>query len=44
MRFDVSLADGSLLKVAALDEPHRTLAVGAAVNLAYDPARVTVLP
>ncbi|MDP1751725.1 MAG: ABC transporter ATP-binding protein [Reyranella sp.] len=43
-RFDVRLVDGSLLKVAALDEPHRTLAPGAAVMLAYDPARVTVLP
>ncbi len=42
-RLDVRLADGSVLKVAVLDEPHRTLAPGAAVILAYDPVRVTVL-
>jgi ABC-type Fe3+/spermidine/putrescine transport system ATPase subunit len=43
-RFDVRLGDGSLLKVATLDEPHRALAPGAPVTLAYDPARITVLP
>jgi iron(III) transport system ATP-binding protein len=43
-RFDVRLADGSLLRVASLDEPQRPLAAGAHVTLAYDPARVTVLP
>lgn len=43
-RFDVKLADGVLIRVASLDEPHRTLAAGAQVTLAYDPARVTVLP
>lgn len=43
-RFDVQLADGALIRVASLDEPHRTLATGAHVTLAYDPARVTVLP
>ncbi len=43
-RFDVKLADGSLIRVASLDEPHRTLSTGAQVTLAYDPARVTVLP
>ncbi len=43
-RFDVRLADGVLIRVASLDEPHRTLAAGAQVTLAYDPARVTVLP
>ena len=43
-RFDVQLADGVLIRVASLDEPHRTLAAGAQVTLAYDPARVTVLP
>jgi len=43
-RFDVQLADGALIRVASLDEPHRTLAAGAQVTLAYDPARVTVLP
>jgi len=40
----VKLADGVLIRVASLDEPHRTLAAGAQVTLAYDPARVTVLP
>ena len=43
-RFDVRLADQSLLKVATLDEPHLTPAPGAEVTLAYDPARITVLP
>jgi ABC-type Fe3+/spermidine/putrescine transport system ATPase subunit len=43
-RFDVRLGDGALIRVAALDEPHRTLATGAQVTLAYDPARVTQLP
>jgi ABC-type Fe3+/spermidine/putrescine transport system ATPase subunit len=43
-RFDVRLADGSLLKVATLDAPHLTPAPGAEVTLAYDPARITVLP
>ncbi len=38
------LGDGALIQVAALDEPHRTLATGAQVTLAYDPARVTQLP
>jgi ABC-type Fe3+/spermidine/putrescine transport system ATPase subunit len=43
-RFDVRLADGSLLKVATLDQPHLTPSPGAEVMLAYDPARITVLP
>jgi ABC-type Fe3+/spermidine/putrescine transport system ATPase subunit len=43
-RLDVRLADNSVLRIAMLDEPHRTLAVGAEVRLAYDPARLTVLP
>ena len=43
-RFDVRLAGGALIRVASLDEPHRTLAIGAEVELAYDPARVTQLP
>ena len=43
-RFDVRLGDGALIRVAALDEPHRTLATGARVTLAYDPVRVTQLP
>ena len=42
-RLDVRLGDGTVLKVATLDEPQRQLAVGADVRLAFDPARVTVL-
>ena len=40
---DVLLADGTLVRAALLDDPGRTMAVGDAVTLAYDPARVTVL-
>lgn len=43
-RFDVRLGNGALIRVAALDEPYRTLATGAPVTLAYDPARMTQLP
>ena len=43
-RLDVRLADGTVLKAATLDEPQRQLVVGAAVTLAFDPARLTVLP
>jgi len=42
-RLDVRLADGMLVRAALLDDPGRTMAVGDAVTLAYDPARVTVL-
>ena len=42
-RLDVLLADGTLVRAALLDDPGRTMAVGDAVTLAYDPARVTVL-
>jgi hypothetical protein len=44
MRLDVTLADGTILKAAMLDAPHQHLQAGATVSLAYDPARVTVLP
>jgi ABC-type Fe3+/spermidine/putrescine transport system ATPase subunit len=43
-RLDVRLADGTLVRAALLDEPGRSMAAGDAVTLAYDPARVTVLP
>jgi ABC-type Fe3+/spermidine/putrescine transport system ATPase subunit len=44
MRLDVRLDDGTILKAAMLDVPERSLQAGAAVALAYDPARLTVLP
>jgi iron(III) transport system ATP-binding protein/putative spermidine/putrescine transport system ATP-binding protein len=44
MRLDVELADGTILKAAMLDAPHEHLQAGAEVTLAYDPARLTVLP
>lgn len=43
-RLDVRLGDGTVLKTATLDEPQRQLVVGADVTLAFDPARLTVLP
>jgi ABC-type Fe3+/spermidine/putrescine transport system ATPase subunit len=44
MRLDVKLADGTVVKAAMLDAPHQHLQSGATVALAYDPARLTVLP
>jgi iron(III) transport system ATP-binding protein len=43
-RLDVTLANGTLLRMATLDAPHHALAVGAVVSLAYDPARLVILP
>jgi ABC-type Fe3+/spermidine/putrescine transport system ATPase subunit len=43
-RLDVRLADGTLVRAALLDEPGRPMTAGEALTLAYDPARVTVLP
>ncbi len=43
-RLDVRLADGTIVRAALLDDPGRTMIAGEAVTLAYDPARVTVLP
>ena len=43
-RADIRLADGTMLRMATLDAPQLGLAVGDAVELAYDPARLTVLP
>jgi ABC-type Fe3+/spermidine/putrescine transport system ATPase subunit len=43
-RLDVTLANGTLLRMAALDAPHHALAVSAVVSLAYDPARLVILP
>src|SRR5882724_2130855 len=44
VRLDVRLDDGTVLKAALLDQPGQSLQAGAAVSLAYDPARLTVLP
>jgi len=44
VRLDVRLGDGTILKAAMLDAPEYQVQTGAAVTLAYDPARLTVLP
>ena len=43
-RLDVVLPNGTVLRMATLDQPHHALAVTATVALAYDPARLVVLP
>ena len=43
-RLDVTLSNGTLLRMATLDAPHHALAVTAVVSLAYDPARLVILP
>ncbi len=43
-RLDVQLANGTLLRMATLDAPHHALVVSAVVSLAYDPARLVMLP
>jgi len=43
-RIDVVLQNGTVLKMATLDQPHHALAVTARVALAYDPARLMILP
>jgi iron(III) transport system ATP-binding protein/putative spermidine/putrescine transport system ATP-binding protein len=43
-RLDVTLANGAVIKVATLDQPHQALAVGATVTLSYDPQRLVILP
>ena len=40
-RVETELADGTMLRVALLDEPLATLALGQPLTLAYDPRRVT---
>ena len=40
-RIETELADGTLFRVALLDRPRRTLAVGDTLMLAYEPSRVT---
>ena len=44
VRLDLRLGDGTVLKAAMLDAPEYQVQTGAAVTLAYDPARLTVLP
>jgi ABC-type Fe3+/spermidine/putrescine transport system ATPase subunit len=43
-RLDLRLANGTLLRMATLDAPQRTLRPGEALTLAFDSARLTVLP
>jgi ABC-type Fe3+/spermidine/putrescine transport system ATPase subunit len=43
-RLDVTLANGTMIRMATLDAPHRAVAVGEAVTLAYEHARLTVVP
>jgi ABC-type Fe3+/spermidine/putrescine transport system ATPase subunit len=43
-RIDVVLQGGAVLRMACLDQPHHALTVTAVVSLAYDPARLVVLP
>ena len=42
-RIEAQLAGGTMLRVALLDQPLETLAVGRMLRLAYDPRRVNVL-
>ncbi|WP_395714636.1 ABC transporter ATP-binding protein [Reyranella sp.] len=44
VRLDMALPDGTLVKAALLDQPGLALQAGASITLAYDPARLTVLP
>ena len=43
-RLDVTLANGTALRMATLDQPHHAMADGASVSLAYDPQRLVILP
>ena len=43
-RLDVALASGTVLRIALLDVPQRALQAGAAVTVAYDPARLVIVP
>ena len=42
VRLEIELADGTPLKIAALDDPRANALPGSRIVLAYDPARVTV--
>jgi ABC-type Fe3+/spermidine/putrescine transport system ATPase subunit len=43
-RLDLTLANGTPIKMATLDAPQYTLQVGGAVSIAYDPARLKIVP
>jgi ABC-type Fe3+/spermidine/putrescine transport system ATPase subunit len=43
-RLDLRLTSGDILRMATLDTPQRSVQVGEAATLAYDPARLTVIP
>jgi ABC-type Fe3+/spermidine/putrescine transport system ATPase subunit len=43
-RFDVALSNGTMLRMAVLDAPNRTVAPGDSVIVAYEHARLTVVP
>jgi iron(III) transport system ATP-binding protein/putative spermidine/putrescine transport system ATP-binding protein len=43
-RLDARLANGTLVRMATLDAPQRRVQPGDAVTLAYDPARLTIVP
>ena len=42
-RLDMRLANGTIVRMATLDTPQRSVRDGEAVTLAYDPARLTVV-
>jgi len=43
-RLDLTLANGAAIKMATLDAPQYLLQVGGAVSIAYDPARLKIVP
>ena len=43
-RVETRLADGTLVRLATLDEPHLPLQPNQSVTLVFDPARLTILP
>ena len=43
-RLDLTLANGAAIKMATLDAPQYLLRVGGAVSIAYDPARLKIVP
>src|SRR4051812_45835484 len=43
-RLDVELANGTLIRMATLDAPQHVLRTGQVVSLAYDIARLTIVP
>ena len=42
-RLDMKLANGTIVRMATLDTPQRSVQPGQAITLAYDPARLTVV-